>query len=157
MDTSKLHVDPRLLFSKEDHSEAKISSRWKVELEKLKENFPDAVLYRRNNQYKLVRFTIHSRFETEREISMRIPDNYPNEIPGVYGSKWSPVTHEGDDEFNHIYPDGRLCIQDDSQWSRDCSLALAIARTAKWVDKYEMWLNSGPKGSRKWPGSQHRI
>ena len=155
--TTDYQVDNRLIFSREDHAEARITSRWKVEQEKLHELFPNAVLLSTGARpIERVRFTVNTRFDTHRAIFLDIPANYPNGIPRAFGDGWNPEEREVGDEFQHIYPDHRLCIQDDNQWSRDGSIALALARTAKWVDKYEMWLRSGGPGSRRWPGSQHR-
>jgi len=145
------------MFSKEDHSEARVTSRWKVEREKLEDLFPDAILLSQGgNSIERVRFTVHTRFGTERPIFLVIPSRYPNDIPRAYADGWEPESKSGEDEFNHLYGDGRLCIQDDTQWSRDGSIPLVLSRTAKWIDKYEMWLASGDSGSRTWPGSQHR-
>ena len=140
------------MFSKEDHAEARITSRWKIEQEKLENLFPDATLLSQGEQQiERVRFTIHTRFGTERPIYLVIPPRYPNDIPRAYADGWEPESGSG-----HLYGDGRLCVQDDNQWSRDGSISLVLSRTAKWVDKYEIWLNSGESGSRTWPGSQHR-
>jgi hypothetical protein len=154
-DEGGLQVDPRLVFTRADHELALAVGRWQVENQKLVDLFPSAeVLTSSDGRYR-VRFTIKSHFGNSWHLFLEIGDNYPNERPEVKTNGWEIVHQIDDDGFNHCYGSNTPCVQDPAQWSKDMSVVLTIFKTAKWVDKYEIWLNSGSPGHRRWPGAQH--
>jgi ubiquitin-protein ligase len=79
-------------------------------------------------------------------LSIRFPDNYPNEMPRVYidAPPLSPSPHR--------YQPGNICYLHPSMWNPGIhDLSFAIARAAKWLNKYEVWKS---KGGRSWPGAE---
>ncbi len=72
-------------------------------------------------------------------------NNYPNAIPQVYVTKPSLV--EG---VPHRYQSGTLCLLHPSMWNPGRhDLTFILARTAKWLNKYEVW-----REHRNWPGAE---
>jgi ubiquitin-protein ligase len=73
------------------------------------------------------------------------PADYPNSMPQVFIEK--PVI----DAFSpHKYKNGNICFLHPSMWNPGAhDLKFVIARTAKWLSKYEIW-----KQTRRWPGAQ---
>lgn len=77
--------------------------------------------------------------------AVRFPADYPNSMPRVYIEK--PVI---DSSSPHQYKDGNICFLHPTMWNPGVhDLKFVIARTAKWLSKYEIW-----KQSRRWPGAQ---
>jgi ubiquitin-protein ligase len=79
-------------------------------------------------------------------LSIRFPDSYPNEMPRVYVDAPSLVTSP------HKYQSGNICYLHPSMWNPGIhNLSFVIARSAKWLNKYEIWRRNG-----KWPGAEIR-
>src|SRR6267378_7983027 len=77
-------------------------------------------------------------------LSIKFPDNYPNEMPRVYVD--APVITNAP----HRYQPGNICYLHPSMWNPGIHhLTFVIARAAKWLTKYEIWRNQG-----KWPGAE---
>ncbi|MBI5778302.1 MAG: hypothetical protein HZA49_02475 [Planctomycetes bacterium] len=75
-------------------------------------------------------------------ISILFPDSYPYEMPSVNIDK--PDVLSGP----HRYNTGNICYLHPSMWNPgQHNLSFVIQRTAKWINKYEVWKNSGV-----WPG-----
>jgi hypothetical protein len=145
-----------LTFSRADHELAEEIGRWGVENNLLTELYPSANIFKSSSGEYRIRFTVDSRFNNSWNLYLDFGSNYPDERPHVKTDGWSIEESVGDEDFNHRYDSSTPCVQDPNQWSRDMSAALVIFKAAKWIDKYEMWLNSGSSGSRTWPGAQHK-
>jgi ubiquitin-protein ligase len=77
-------------------------------------------------------------------LSIRFPDNYPNEMPRVY------VDAPAIGNAPHKYTAGNICYMHSSMWNPGVhNLKFVIWRAAKWLNKYEVWRAKG-----KWPGAQ---
>jgi len=77
-------------------------------------------------------------------LSIRFPDNYPNEMPRVYVD--APVITSAP----HRYNGGYICYLHPSMWNPGTHhLTFVIARAAKWLSKYEVW-----RDGRGWPGAE---
>ena len=77
-------------------------------------------------------------------VSIRFPDNYPNEMPRVYIDAPAITTSP------HRYNAGNICYLHPSMWNPGFhNLTFVIARTAKWLNKYEVWSAKG-----YWPGAE---
>src|SRR5256885_1422634 len=75
-------------------------------------------------------------------LSIRFPDNYPNEMPRVYIDAPAITTSP------HRYNGGNICYLHPSMWNPGVhNLKFVIARAAKWLGKYEVWRVKG-----EWPG-----
>ncbi|UVK35828.1 ubiquitin-conjugating enzyme E2 (plasmid) [Mesorhizobium sp. AR10] len=78
-------------------------------------------------------------------LSIRFTDSYPNEMPRVYVDAPAITTAP------HRYQGGYICYLHPSMWNPGAHhLTFVIARAAKWLNKYEVWLNNGGV----WPGAQ---
>jgi hypothetical protein len=72
-------------------------------------------------------------------------DGYPNVLPVILPDGWTPK------ENPHIYTAGNLCVMKSSQWRPFMSVAFLVAKTALWLNKYEIFL-----AKAIWPGAdQH--
>lgn len=79
-------------------------------------------------------------------VSIRFPDNYPNEMPRVYIDAPTITTSP------HRYNAGNICYLHPSVWNPGIhNLTFVIARAAKWLSKYEVWRVKG-----EWPGAEIR-
>jgi ubiquitin-protein ligase len=77
-------------------------------------------------------------------LSIRFPDNYPNEMPRVYVD--APTITNAP----HRYNGGFICYLHPSMWNPGTHhLTFVIARAAKWLSKYEVWRAGGG-----WPGAE---
>jgi len=78
-------------------------------------------------------------------LSIKFPDNYPNEMPRVFID--APVTTHAP----HRYQGGNICYLHPSMWNPGAhNLTFVIARAAKWLNKFEVWRNNGGT----WPGAE---
>lgn len=48
----------------------------------------------------------------------------------------------------HRYTNGSICVMRSSQWRKNFTVALLVAKTAIWLCKYELWKRNG----HRWPG-----
>jgi len=77
-------------------------------------------------------------------LSIKFPDNYPNEMPRVY------IDAPAIGDAPHKYNGGNICYMHSSMWNPGIhNLKFVIWRAAKWLNKYEVWRVKG-----KWPGAQ---
>lgn len=77
-------------------------------------------------------------------LSIRFPDTYPNEMPRVFVD--APTITNAP----HRYNSGNICYLHPSMWNPGVhNLAFVIWRAAKWINKYEVWVNRGT-----WPGAE---
>lgn len=77
-------------------------------------------------------------------ITMYFP-NYPHQMPRVFVNK--PKLRRNSP---HRYPDGNLCYLHPSMWNPGAhDISFVLARTAKWLNKYEVWRHKG-----RWPGAE---
>jgi ubiquitin-protein ligase len=78
-------------------------------------------------------------------LSIRFPDNYPNEMPRVLID--APTITSAP----HRYQGGHICYLHPTMWNPGVhNLAFVIYRAAKWLAKYEVWCGNGGK----WPGAE---
>lgn len=70
--------------------------------------------------------------------------NYPSQMPKVLIIK--PDVRLG---TGHQYTDGHICYLHPNMWNPGrYDLTFVLARTAKWLNKYEVWRVTG-----RWPGA----
>ena len=80
-------------------------------------------------------------------LSIKFPDNYPNEMPRVYIDA-PTIAHAP-----HRYHTGNICYLHPSMWNPGAhNLTFVIGRAAKWLNKFEVWRNNGGT----WPGAEIR-
>jgi ubiquitin-protein ligase len=79
-------------------------------------------------------------------LSIRFPENYPNEMPRVYIDAPTVGTTP------HRYQTGNICYMHPTMWNPGIhTLTFVIGRAAKWLAKYEVWRVNG-----EWPGAEIR-
>ena len=77
-------------------------------------------------------------------VSIDFPNTYPNEMPTVYVVKPNFTTTPP-----HFFNTGNICYLHSTMWNPGIhNLSFVIARTAKWLNKYEVWKKTG-----NWPGA----
>lgn len=77
-------------------------------------------------------------------LSIKFPENYPNEMPRVY------VDTPAITSAPHRYNAGNICYMHPTMWNPGIHhLTFVIGRAAKWLNKYEIWRVRGT-----WPGAQ---
>ena len=80
-------------------------------------------------------------------LSIIFPDTYPNLMPSVYVRK--PALRSN---AYHVFGKGNICYQHSLTWNPGRhDLSHVIARAAKWLNKYEIWLKTN-----RWPGKEIR-
>lgn len=73
--------------------------------------------------------------------------NYPYQMPKVFIT--APGVQRG---TGHQYPDGNICYLHPSVWNPGRhDLTFVLGRTAKWLNKYEVW-----RQNNNWPGAEHK-
>jgi ubiquitin-protein ligase len=78
-------------------------------------------------------------------VSIRFPDTYPNEMPRVF------IDAPAITSAPHRYQTGNICFLHPSVWNPGAhNLTFVIGRTAKWLNKFEVWRSNGGV----WPGAQ---
>ena len=78
-------------------------------------------------------------------LSIFFPDNYPYALPSVYVKK--PTLKRG---APHMFSEDKICYQHFSTWNPGRhDLSHVIARSVKWLNKYEVWLITN-----NWPGKE---
>jgi hypothetical protein len=76
-------------------------------------------------------------------LSIQFPD-YPNRMPHVLVTK--PALRPSP----HRYTSGHICYLHPNMWNPGRhNLEFVLARVAKWLNKYEVWLVE-----RRWPGAE---
>jgi ubiquitin-protein ligase len=78
-------------------------------------------------------------------LSIKFPDNYPNEMPRVF------IDAPAITNAPHRYQTGNICYLHPSMWNPGAhNLTFVIGRAAKWLNKFEVWRNNGGT----WPGAE---
>lgn len=76
-------------------------------------------------------------------LEITFPDTYPNSMPEVFVRK--PIMESSP----HRYRNNRICYMHPRVWNPGRhDLTYAIQRSAKWLNKYEVYLVRG-----RWPGA----
>ena len=76
--------------------------------------------------------------------SIQFPD-YPNRMPSVFVT--APTLRS---DRPHQYKAGNICYLHPSMWNPGRhDLTFVLARTAKWLNKYDIWCRTG-----RWPGAE---
>jgi hypothetical protein len=70
--------------------------------------------------------------------------NYPSQMPRVY------ITRPALQASPHRYKEGNICYLHPNMWNPGRhNLTFVLARTAKWLNKYDVWCIKG-----EWPGAE---
>lgn len=115
--------------------------RWSSEATKLR-FFPSFALLRANGAITAAEGTIDTQNGNTYGIRIAL-GNYPYALPKIFPRGWA--IHP---EAPHKFADGSICIMRSDQWRTHFTIALAVAKTAVWLGKYEIWKRNG----HHWPG-----
>jgi len=124
--------------------------RWAVESEKIKRHFPNfSILQNQNGNISAVSGYLTTSYGISYLVRIELPLAYPYTMPNA------KVTNSAiDTSCGHAYSSNELCLMKSEQWSSTLSIAFLIAKAAIWLNKYDVWRNTG---RIRWPGTdQHR-
>ena len=78
-------------------------------------------------------------------LAIAFPEAYPNTMPTVHVRR--PALRSNSP---HRYNSGNICYLHPTMWNPGLhNLTFVIARTAKWLNKYDLWVRNG-----RWPGAE---
>lgn len=121
------------------------TNRWYYEREKLR-LFPTFAFLGTHGQTTAAEGALDTQYNNTYGIRI-VLENYPHALPKVFPKGWT--VHP---EVKHKFADGSLCIMRSDQWRRYFTVALIVAKTAIWLNKYELWKRNG----QRWPGLQQK-
>ncbi|MEV4806316.1 hypothetical protein AB0K18_40510 [Nonomuraea sp. NPDC049421] len=124
---------------------ARKQERLAEEARVLDEHFPSWRLYWKDEQNTMgiavgtlqVDFAGH-----EYGLQIILPSTYPHALPEILPHGWIPSPNP------HLIGDG-LCVMRSNQWHSYMTIAFLVAKTALWLNKYEIYINRGI-----WPGAE---
>ena len=138
---SEIQAGPELVLKPEELC----ANRWYFERQKLK-LFPTFALLGVNGQVTAAEGALDTQCNNSYGIRILL-DNYPYALPKAYPRGWT--VHP---EVKHKFIDESLCIMRTDQWRRYFTVALVVAKTAIWLNKYELWKRNG----HGWPGLEQK-
>jgi hypothetical protein len=118
--------------------------RWRIEFEKVRDHCKGFNFKSKNNHGQKVIDRVEGFFTIAGRrygLIIKIPQNYPYEMPRVYPKGWDPSGAP------HRYTGGALCLMQPGQWNEVYSIAFVIKKAQYWVHKYNQWNRTGI-----WPG-----
>ena len=132
-----LVVPRRLLITEPDPAR-----RMHAEQALLQANFPTFGFTLSRSGKLRARGVLRSNLRTEFPVKIKVPDGYPHTIPTIHAVGWDPTCP-------HVYVNDSLCIMKPEQWKPFYSIALVVAKTALWLNKFEVYQARG-----YWPGNE---
>lgn len=122
------------------------SNRWYYEREKLRLFSTFVLLGSPDGRITAAEGTLDTQYNNTYGIRIEL-SNYPHALAQVYPRGWN--IHP---EITHKFNDGSLCIMRPDQWRKHFTIAFIIAKTAIWLNKYEIWKRNG----HRWPGLEQK-
>ncbi len=120
-------------------------NRIQSEFAEAQKSFANLEFYPTTDGKAYVKVLFKAGTEAKYVLSIKFPEAYPNEMPKVFID--APFL---DVNAPHRYQNGNICFLHPSMWNPGVhNLKFVIARTAKWLNKYEIWKHEG-----YWPGAQ---
>jgi ubiquitin-protein ligase len=121
------------------------ANRIHVEQQKLAERFPSVKLYRADDGEISARGVLRTNVGEVYGFQILLPRDYPHSIPTIFPIGWDASS------CPHSYVAGNLCIMRPEQWRPFYSLALVVAKTALWLNKFDVFRVRG-----YWPGNEQQ-
>ena len=137
----EIEADPRLLLTPPETG----SNRWFYEREKLGA-FPAFALLGNGQEVTAAVGVLDTQYNNSYGIRIEL-SNYPFALPRIIPKDWTPHP-----DVPHKYNSGSLCVMRSDQWRTHFTIALVVAKTAIWLNKYELWKRNG----HLWPGLGQR-
>lgn len=138
-----IQVNRDLLFIGSDFLEPRII----VEKRKLKMFFPQFDFYGIDKKITSLRGLLKTNLNNTYNVRISVTDSYPYTIPFI-----DLIDFEIDEECRNKYQAGNICIMKPDHWSSVYSLAFVVAKTAIWLNKYDIWRRNGKE---EWPGKDY--
>lgn len=79
-----------------------------------------------------------------RDFRIAVPESYPYDGPEAFSVGWLL-------QGPHQFPNQRMCLWRENDWTPARTLAYAVAKTFVWIHKHEVYLST-----RKWPGREQQ-
>ncbi len=118
--------------------------RIQLELFGARQAFPWVELQPTSDGQVYVKAVLQTSAACQYVIAIYFP-NYPFALPQVHVTAPNLLA-----AVPHRYQGGSLCYLHPSMWNPGLhNLAFVLMRTAKWLNKYEVWRETG-----RWPGAQ---
>ena len=117
------------------------NNRWFYEQQKL-QLFPAFKLVASNGRITAVEGALDTQYNNTYGIRLDLI-GYPHSLPKIRPRGWKPHPLSP-----HKFNEGSLCVMRSSQWRKYFTAALVVAKTAIWLNKYELWKRNG----NHWPG-----
>lgn len=119
------------------------TQRIQLELTRAVQHFAFVELHTTREGVAYVKAALQTSANKTYIVSIYFP-NYPAVAPDVYVTA-PPLFATAP----HRYTDGKLCLLYPSMWNPGVhDLTFVLAKTAKWLNKYEVWCETG-----RWPGA----
>ena len=141
--SQRFRMSRRLVVTPEEAQE----NRWFVEQRKLADTFPQFRMVRREGRIAGVVGVLTTNLGNDYGIFVEVPEQYPYDCPRVFARGWTIQ-----DGCPHRYSPQQLCIMQSNHWSSQFTLAFVVAKAAFWLNKYDVWRETGT-----WPGNQHEF
>ncbi|GAA1633490.1 hypothetical protein ACFQY4_16935 [Catellatospora bangladeshensis] len=132
-------IPRRLLILGED---LRGRNRWAVEQARLANAFPQFRWAASGNTYQ-VHGKLTTNLRRQYAIYVALPSDYPHRLPKIFPNGWAI------ESCPHAYVEGNMCIMRPDQWRPIYSVAVAVAKAAIWLNKYEVYRHNG-----YWPGTE---
>ncbi len=116
--------------------------RASVESRKLLEHFPQFALLKSGGSIDGAKGWLKTNAGNTYRIQIKTSSSFPYELPTVWPTDWTPPA-----SCPHRFQSGSLCIMRSAQWTSTFTIAFVVAKTAIWLNKYDVWRSSGA-----WPG-----
>lgn len=123
------------------------ADRLAVEREILANHFPQFTLRssRAARVYAVATGQLSTFAARRYRIEITLSSNYPHKLPTINPIDWTPRKNP------HLI-NGGLCVMRANQWRSFMSVAFLVAKSALWLNKYEVFLDKGV-----WPGPEQHI
>ncbi|WP_214407871.1 hypothetical protein [Pseudonocardia lacus] len=134
---------PRSLLVSEIGPDGRLAAERRI----LTKHFPQFRLDESRNQGELAAAAGSLTTFTGKRYTIKIVlgNRYPHELPAVTTPGWTP-------QRNPHMIGGTLCVMKSTQWHSLMSIAFIVAKSALWLNKYEIFLDR-----KIWPGPEQHV
>lgn len=105
-------------------------------------HFPQFTLSTRTDAFAVARGQLETFTGRKYRIEITADSSYPHSLPEIHPVGWTLRPNP------HIIRGG-LCVMRANQWASFMSVAFLVAKSALWLNKYEVFLDKGI-----WPGPE---
>jgi len=131
---TEIATNKKLIFTGEDL----INPRMAVESKKMNKFFPQIRFYASGGTVTSVQGYLKTSYGNSYYIKIAISSEYPYEKPTI--TLPNTTIKAG---CPHKFVNDTICVMKAEQWSSTYSLAFMVAKTALWVNKYDLWQRKG--------------